>query len=153
MSTNVTDDARTNAVDEVYEQWCQAWLGQPVGKGMKDLWDHDYAGVTYQSEENPEALLSWSEIDAYWDWVPTIVMGIPEFETQSRKIAFSGDVAFVFATIRVVMDIKGVPELWTGDPLRASLVLHEVGGAWKMIHYHESRVLNLQRELGLGSLT
>lgn len=151
MTATVTDQDRTNAVADVFERWRQAWLTQPVGVGMKDMWDQKYDGLAYQSEENPEPLLSFKQIDDYWSWVPSVVNKIAEFEITSRQISFSGDVALVFATARVVMDIQGVPELWTGDPLRVSMALHEVDGEWKLIHYHESRMLNLQRELGLES--
>lgn len=151
MSATVTDQDRTNAVADVYERWRQAWLSQPVGTGMKELWDQEYDGLAYQSEENPDPMFAWKDIDAYWSWVPSVVKEIHEFETTARQISFCGDVALVFATARVVMDIEGVPELFIGDPVRVSIGLHEVDGQWKLIHYHESRMLNLQRELGLTS--
>ena len=148
MGATATNHDKADAVAEVYERWRQAWLAQPVGTGMKELWDQGYPDLAYLSEEIPDAMFSWSEIDAYWDFAPTLVKAIPEFDTLTRKIAFVGNVSLVYAKLHMSMDIAGVPDLFIGD-LRVSIGMHEVDGQWKLIHYHESRMLDIQKELGI----
>ena len=136
------------AVVEVYEKWRKAFQGlDPVL--MKSLWDHEYDGVIYIAEEIKDPILDAKSIAAYWDNAPTVLEHIPEWKELERKVAIHGDVAFVFAKTFTRMKIFGVKEMFAGD-MRSTFIMHRKNNQWLLIHYHESRALDLDAVLAAG---
>ena len=129
------------AVLELYEAWCQAFQTLDSA-AMKALFEQDSAGLVYHSEENADPLYTWAEIDSYWSAAPLIVESIPEWRELSRKVAIYGDVAFVYGKLQTHLVVKGAKKPLIGV-LRASIGLHCTSLGWKIVHYHESRQLDL----------
>ncbi len=133
--------ADETAVLAVHAQWLAAFQSvDPVR--MKALFDQDYAGIVYQAEESPEPMVTWAAIDAYWSAAPAIVAAIPEWRELTRKVALDGDTAFVYTKLQTRIDVKGAKRPLIGE-LRASIGMHRTGQGWKIIHYHESRLVEL----------
>ena len=135
---SATDEA---AVTAVYKKWCSAFQAVD-GAAMKELFEHDSDGLIYQSEENVDPMYSWAEIDAYWSGAPEIVERIPEWRELSRKVAVFGDSAHVYVKLQTHLEIKGANKPLIGE-LRASIGLHRKDSDWKIVHYHESRHVDL----------
>lgn len=134
-----TDDE--TAVLAVYSEWMAAFQSvDPVR--MKALFDPGHAGIVYQAEESPEPMVTWAAIDAYWSAAPSIVEAIPEWRELTRKVAVSGDTAFVYTKLATRIDVKGAKRPLIGD-LRVSIGLQRTGRGWKIVHYHESRLVDL----------
>ena len=130
-----------SAVIGVYEAWCRAFQTLDVA-GMKALFEHNSAGLTYQPEESAEPMYTWGEIERYWSGVPAIVERIPEWRELTRKVAVYGDTAFVYTKLHTHLDVKGAKKPLIGE-LRASIGMHRTPQGWKIVHYHESRHLDL----------
>jgi len=137
----VVSSADEHAVHDTYRAWCDAFQGLDSSK-MKDLFDHAFPGLVYQSEENAEPMYTWEEIDAYWTAVPQIVAAIPDWTELTRKIAVDGDTAFVYAKLMTHLEVHGAKKPLIGE-LRASIGMRRADGGWKIVHYHESRHLDL----------
>lgn len=133
----------------VYEQWKKAFqsLDAPV---MKSLFDADYPGFAYQAEEIPGAHKSSRELAAYWDNALEVVESVPQWDETERHVGVTGDVVTVFAIATVTLKIKGVAKPFTDKPLRTTHVIHKRDGKWKILQYHESRVLDLAAILAAG---
>jgi len=135
---SATDEA---AITRVYEQWCHAF--QTVdGAAMKQLFDQDSNGLIYQSEENVDPMYTWAEIDNYWTGAEELVDRIPQWSELSRKIAIFGESAFVYVKLRTHLEISGAKRPLLGE-LRATIGLHQRDHDWKIVHYHESRHVDL----------
>lgn len=135
---SMSDEA---AVIEVYNAWCKAFQGVDA-EGMKALFDQDFPGLVYQSEENVDPMYSWAEIDAYWDAAANVVDRIPEWRELTRKVSVDDDSAIVYAKLQTHLEVKGAKRPLLGE-LRCLIGLHKAQGAWKIVHYHESRHVDL----------
>jgi ketosteroid isomerase-like protein len=129
------------AVLELYDRWCGAFQGMDA-EGMKGLFDQDYPGLVYQAEENPEPLYTWAEIAAYWDAAPGLVDRVPEWRELTRKVSVDGGSAFIYAKLQTHLDIRGAKRPLVGE-LRSLLGLRKTRAGWKIVHYHESRHVDL----------
>ncbi|HCU91086.1 MAG TPA: DUF4440 domain-containing protein [Gammaproteobacteria bacterium] len=125
----------------VYDQWRTAFQAVD-GDAMKRLFDQGSDGLIYQSEENADPMYTWAEIDAYWSGAPEIVDRIPEWRELGRKIAILDDTAFVYAKLQTHLEIIGAKRPLLGE-LRVSIGLHRKDSDWKIVHYHESRHVDL----------
>lgn len=129
------------SVIHVYEKWCRAFQSLDAIT-MKNLFDQDSSGLIYQSEENVAPMYTWTEIDNYWSGAPEIVDHIPEWRELARKIAIFGDTAFVYAKLQTHLEVKEAKRPLVGE-LRVSIGLHLTDDDWKIVHYHESRHVDL----------
>lgn len=114
-------------------------------QSMKTFWAQNYPQIIHQSEENPRALTSYEEIANYWDkQVPAELEGILAIEDTDLKIDVIGEVATAYLYAVATAKLPGSEHPYKA-PFRASIVLRKIEGEWKFIHYHESRILNLDR--------
>jgi ketosteroid isomerase-like protein len=112
---------------------------------MKTFWAQNYPGIIHQSEENPRALTSYAEIADYWDkQVPAELDGILKVEDTDLRIDVIDDVATAYLYAMATAKLPGSEHPYKA-PFRVSIVLKKIEGKWKFIHYHESRILNLNR--------
>ena len=138
----MADRAAEQAVIRVYEQWAKAFHSVD-GELMKSLWDADYPGVVYQAEESADPIYDWQGIAKYWDTVNQILIGVSRWDEVTRKVAITGDAALVYAKTMTSLKLAGVTNEFAGE-LRSTLGLHRRHGRWLLIHYHESRALDLE---------
>ena len=129
------------AIVEVYQAWCRAFQSVDA-EGMKALFDRDFPGLVYQSEENKDPMYTWAEIDAYWTNAVGLVARIPVWRELSRKIAVDGDAAWIYVKLDTRLEINGAKKPLLGE-LRASIGLRRTASGWKIVHYHEGRHVDL----------
>jgi ketosteroid isomerase-like protein len=135
-------------VIELYETWQKAFRTLDVAL-LGSLWDERFEPPIYIAEENPKALLSMSEIRAYLTAAPTVVESVPRWDELERAISVSNDVATIYARSFVTLKLRGVTRPLEGE-VRTTHVLHQRGGRWLLIHYHESRQLDLAAVVAAG---
>jgi ketosteroid isomerase-like protein len=110
---------------------------------MLSFWPQDYPDLVYQSEENGGALSSFQEIKTYWEQqVPATLEGIAKVEDTDIRIHLHGGIATAYLSARASAKFPGSAHLYTA-PFRASIVLRRFDDGWKYVHYHESRILDL----------
>ncbi|MFZ1887467.1 MAG: nuclear transport factor 2 family protein [Candidatus Binataceae bacterium] len=142
MAKNENDERRANdiaAITELYNKWRRAWLHVDP-KLMLSLFDRDFEGVVYQSEENPEALLSYDAVVSYWNNAVNILSAVPEWKELKKQISFlSNDAAFIWVLLETKLLLNVTPPQELGGKLRCGLGLRKANGYWTIAHYDESR--------------
>lgn len=128
-------------VTELYETWQQAFRALDVGR-LRSLWDERIEPPIYLAEENPTALLSMNDIGEYLAAAPRVVEAVPRWEEIERAVSVTGHVATIYARTLVALKLHGVAKPLEGE-VRTTHVVHERDGRWLLIHYHESRQLDL----------
>jgi hypothetical protein len=111
---------------------------------MLGFWPRDYADIVYQSEENARVLTTYDEIRSYWEeQIPASLEGIAKVEdTDIRIHVHGGDIATVYLSALASAKFPGSEHLYVA-PFRATIVLRRYSESWKFVHYHESRILDL----------
>lgn len=123
------------------QRWIEAFcVVDPVA--MMEFWPKDYPDIVYQSEENVRALSSYEEIRAYWEHVPATLQSIDKVEDTDIRIHIHGDIATAYLSALASAKFPGAERLYKA-PFRASIVLRRFADGWRYIHYHESRILDL----------
>lgn len=130
-----------DGVVALYKDWCAAFQTLDVPR-MKSLFDQSFDGLIYQSEETPDAMFTWEEIDKYWDAIPAVLASLPEWRELRSQVSLDGDSALVYLKLQTHIELIGAKKPLLGQ-LRVTLGAHKVNGAWKLIKVHESRQVDL----------
>lgn len=135
--------------EEAVRSTCTEWYGAiehldfPV---LRALWDPEFRDFVYQPEEYEEPIRDWEELLQYWDAVPTLVESVPRWAEIETDVAVVGRAALVFSRLDTSIRIRDMARPFDGE-VRCSLGLHEVKGSWRLIHYHESRLVSVESVL------
>jgi ketosteroid isomerase-like protein len=135
-------------VIELYESWQKAFRTLDA-ELLHSLWDEQFECPIYLAEENPKALLSMAEIGAYLASVPAVLESVPRWEELERAISVSGNVAAIYGRTFVTLKIRGIMKPFEGE-VRTTHVMHQRADRWLLIHYHESRQLDLAAMIAAG---
>jgi ketosteroid isomerase-like protein len=125
---------------------CDAWIGAVNAldfDAMKTLWDAEFDDLVYQPEEYESPFHTWPDILEYWSNVPTIVESVPEWREIDGHVAVVGDAAIVYSKLMTSIRIHNVEKPFDGE-LRCSLGLRRTAKGWRLIHYHESRLVSVE---------
>ena len=138
-----TDTAAAHA--EV-QATCDAWNAAVKAldfDAMKTLWDAEFDDLVYQPEEYESPFSTWPDILEYWSKVPTIVESVSAWQEIDGHIAVIGDAAVVYSKLMTSIRIRDVEKPFDGE-LRCSLGLRRTATGWRLIHYHESRLVSVE---------
>lgn len=142
MARSENDEGRVNdivGVTELYDRWRSAWLNVDP-KLMLSLFDPTYEGVVYQSEENPEALLSYDAVVSYWTNAANILSKVPEWKELKKKVTFPGNnSAFIWVLLETTLRLNVSPPQDLSGKLRCGIGMRKANGRWTIAHYDESR--------------
>jgi hypothetical protein len=130
-------DVRTTA-----RAWPEAVKGL-VFQEARQLWDADFKGLIYQSEEHEVPMTEWTVIEQYWDNVPALIEQVREWDEIAGEIAVVDRVALVFSRLRTSIKIRDVEQTFDGE-VRLSMGLRHTEAGWRLVHYHESRPVAVQ---------
>jgi ketosteroid isomerase-like protein len=125
---------------------CEAWLEAIRNldfDATAQLWDAEFDGLLYQPEELGEPMTTHAELVEYWAWVPGHVESVPRWHAESVEVQVLGGVAMVWLKLDTSIKLKGYDQTFDGV-VRCSLGLREAAAGWKLIHYHESRIVSLE---------
>ena len=136
---NETRSEDSAAITELYEKWRSAWLHVDP-KLMLSLFDPNFEGVVYQSEENPEALLTYDAIVSYWTNAANILSKVPEWKELKKSVSFlNNDAAFIWVLLETTLLLNVSPPQELSGKLRCGIGLRRANGKWTIAHYDESR--------------
>lgn len=133
-----------NAESEIRET-VQAWLSAVQNLDFqvaRRLWDGEFESLLYQPEEFELPMTDWESIERYWDNVPQLVEAVPQWQEIASEVAVLGEVAMVFTRLETSIKIRDVDATFDGV-VRCSFGLHRRNGSWRLVHYHESRLVSV----------
>lgn len=133
------------AVRNTCTQWYAA-IERLDFPALQALWDFQFSDFVYQPEEYEEPIRDWEELLQYWEAVPTLVESVPRWTELETDVAMVGRAAFVFSRLDTSIRIRDMSRPFDGE-VRCSLGLHEVNGNWRLVHYHESRLVSVESVL------
>lgn len=107
---------------------------------MERLWDREYEHLIYQPEEYERACCGWTEIVAYWNYIPGAVERILEWRDLESDVGVVGDAAIVYTRLRTSFQLRDVEQPFDGE-VRFTFGLRRTPVGWRFIHCHESRQL------------
>jgi hypothetical protein len=142
-----------NASETAVRELCHAWLrcvGTLDFAAARELWDHDYDGLLYQPEELEQPMTTIEELVDYWAWVPGHVEAVPEWRAVATRVQVIGGAALVWQKLDTRIKLKDIDATFDGV-VRCSLGLRETEAGWRLVHYHESRLVSV--ESAVASLT
>ena len=112
-------------------------------QAARALWDAEFDGLVYQPEEHEIPMTEWSAIERYWDDVPALVERVPGWDEIDSEVAVVDDVALVFTRLRTSIKIRDVQPTFDGE-VRCSIGLRRTDAGWRLVHYHESRLVAVE---------
>lgn len=135
--------------EQAVRSTCTEWYGAIERLDfsvLRALWDSEFPDFVYQPQEYVEPIRDWDELLRYWDEVPALVESVPRWAEIETDVAVIGPAALVFSRLDTSIRVRDMVKPFDGE-MRCSLGLHEVDGAWRLIHYHESRLVSVESVL------
>jgi ketosteroid isomerase-like protein len=135
--------------EQAVRSTCTEWYGAIERldfPALRALWDSEFPDFVYQPEEYEEPIRDWEELLQYWEAVPTLVESVPRWREIETDVAVVGRSALVFSRLDTSIRIRDMTRPFDGE-VRCSLGLHEADGGWRLIHYHESRLVSVESVL------
>jgi ketosteroid isomerase-like protein len=102
------------------------------------IWDRDYGEIIYCPIEAVRAVRGWLGIEHYYRDVTKRFRRVHSMEIPELSVHLLGDVAYAFFTFRFEAEVRDRSEPFKVEG-RNTLIFRRTKGAWKGIHYHESR--------------
>lgn len=146
---SVPEQSQPASAEEAVRTTCTEWyaaIERLDFAALRSLWDSEFPDFVYQPEEYEEPIRDWEELLHYWDAVPTLVQSVPRWEEIETDVAVVGGAALVFSRLDTSIRVRDMTKTFDGE-VRCSLGLHEVSGSWRLIHYHESRLVSVESVL------
>ena len=134
------------AINDLYERWRKAWLSFPDTTLMLTLYDKDFDGMLYQSEENPSGLTTYKDVVAYWHDAHNLLATVTDWTEMTKSVSFlAPTAAIIWAEIMTTLTTTIMPEKIVGK-MRCSIGVRKGQHGWAIVHYHESRQLLAERD-------
>lgn len=108
-------------------------------QGLVDLWDAEYPSPVYQPEELVTPARTWDEVRGYFERLPAQITGMSDIRPLDVRVDVFGDVAYAYARTWGSLGVVKRDEPLEGE-VRQTFVMRRRDGAWRIIHYHESRL-------------
>jgi ketosteroid isomerase-like protein len=137
------------AVRETITGWLASMKALDFATGQQ-FWDSDFPGLVYQPEEHVVPVTGWAELLRYWQGVSGHVEAVPEWDEIHTDVAVLGDAAFGFSRLSTRIKLRDAEPTFDGQ-VRCSFVLRRSPAGWRLVHYHESRLVGVDE--ALASLT
>jgi len=133
----------------LYDRWINAWT-EFTPEVMKELWDSEYGPLIYQAEELSSPLTTFEDIKSYWDRIPESIECVLEVRPLEYFIQEFEVISSIFCRVFISLRIFSNPKPLSGE-MRLSFVSKKNTYGWKLIHYHESREMDIK--IIMNSLT
>ena len=137
MSTKERD---TQQIMAVLEQYSKSWQAMDW-EGLKSIWDSEYEHILYIPEERAQPVRGWAEVEAYFRHAAESVIRVGAMQLSDITIDVFDDTAYACCNFHFEGDIKRLAETFVTAGRDTFILRRQNGqdGAWKVIHYHESR--------------
>jgi len=126
-------EQETQEVRQAVEAWVAASISGDLNR-LKSLWDQQYPNPVYIAQENELPIQDWAGIADYYG---DMLAGVSEDWTCSYDdlvLDVFGETSY--AQCRTITQVGRSPR--TEYVSRVTFIFRNVGGQWKIIHYHES---------------
>jgi len=133
------------AVREVITGWLRSMKALDFAAGQQ-YWDQDFDGLVYMPEEHVTPVTSWDGLLRYWDGVFGHVESVPEWDEIATEVGVLGDAAFGFTRLSTRIKLRDAEPTFDGE-VRCSFVLRRTPAGWRLVHYHESRLVGVDEAL------
>ena len=104
------------------------------------IWDQRYDNIIYIPLEAAQPLRGWAAVEQYYNRVARLLRA-RVMTVSDSSVDVIGDVAYAYCTFHFEGEISGNNHTADG---RNTFILRRKDGAWKVIHYHESRPGSLE---------
>ena len=94
--------------------------------------------IIYIPLEAAQPHTDWAGVEEYYKNVAAFVEWVKAMRVSDLSVDVFGDVAYAFCNFHDEVGFKGQSQPLILDA-RDTFILRRKGGAWKVIHYHESR--------------
>jgi ketosteroid isomerase-like protein len=121
-------------VAEVIEQYRLGFATLDVAT-LTAMWDQSYDNIIYIPLEAAHPVRGWAAVEQYYNRVARLLRA-RVMTVSDVSVDVIGDVAYAFCTFHFEGEISGNHHTADG---RNTFILRRKNGAWKVIHYHESR--------------
>ena len=118
----------------IIEQYRRGFATMDV-EVLKAIWDQDYDNLIYVAQEAAQPVRGWTRIEQYYKGVAGFLGRVRTMTVSDLSVDVLGDVAYAFCIFHFEGELKGESHIANG---RDTFILRRKGGAWKVIHYHES---------------
>ena len=125
--------------------WLESMKALDFTAGQQ-YWDSDFDGLVYQPEEHVVPVTDWDALLRYWDGVTGHVEAVVEWDEIATDVAHLGDAAFGFARLKTRIKLRDAEPTFDGE-VRCSFVLRRTPAGWRLVHYHESRLVGVDEAL------
>jgi len=105
---------------------------------MVAAWDDKAEQIVYQPEERAVPMFSIAEVREYASTLPTFFVKATDVSMIDKKVLVVGG-ATAHVYLRLSCDIELTSGRHINGQLRQSFMLTKRDGAWRLVHYHESR--------------
>jgi ketosteroid isomerase-like protein len=124
-------------IAEVIERYRSGWETMDFNR-LKAIWDRDYDNIIYIPLEAAQPHTDWAGVEEYYKNVAAFVEWVKAMRVSDLSVDVFGDIAYAFCNFHAEVGFKGQSQPLILDA-RDTFILRRKGGAWKVIHYHESR--------------
>lgn len=154
MTEDHRREAELDEVRRIVRKWGRAFTNRDP-QLVVDMWDQTYEHLVYQGEDFAGPLLGWDEIHAYLMKMLQVDFEIRDQAMTEMYSDILGETAWVYFRGWSTGSIPGGEIRLTGatasatdirGETRHTFLLRRRGGAWRIIHYHESRVIDYMAE-------
>jgi ketosteroid isomerase-like protein len=119
----------------VIEQYRRGFATLDV-TALTAIWDQEYDHIIYIAQELAQPVQGWVGVERYYQRVASFLERVSTMEVSDVLVDILGDIASAFLRFHFEGEINGRPHIADG---RVTFLLRRTSGAWKVIHYHESR--------------
>jgi ketosteroid isomerase-like protein len=124
-------------IAEVIEQYRSGWETMDCN-GLKAIWDRDYDNSISIPLEAAKPHTDWAGVEEYYKNVAAFVEWVKAMRVSDLSVDVFGDIAYALCHVHAEVAFQGQSQPLILDA-RDTFILRRKGGAWKVIHYHESR--------------
>jgi ketosteroid isomerase-like protein len=103
------------------------------------MWDEEFPNPVCQPEETLEPFLTHEGVRSYIQHIPEVIKGVTGIRPIDFRVDVLGEVAVAYARAEATLQFARDDHSLEGE-VRQSFVLRRRDGAWRLIHYHESRL-------------
>ncbi len=122
----------------VIEQYRRGFATLDVER-LKAIWDKEYDAIIYIAQEKAQPVRGWAGVERYYEGVAGLLERVRVMTVSDLSADVLDDVAYAYCVFHFEGEMKGRSHVADG---RVTFILRRKGGAWKVIHYHESRLGN-----------
>lgn len=138
MSERGNSENDISEVKQVIQRFARAFAQVDVA-GLRAVWDEQYPVPVYQPEETLAPMLTKDAVHGYFEHLPEVIRGVTDIQPIDFKVDVLGEVAHAFSRARAKLLFVRSSDTLDGE-VRQTFILRKRDGAWRMIHYHESRL-------------